>query len=72
MPAHGDDEKPYNKEALTLVFKKALKVPTLTQGLLYFVPSLFKEKRKSDEFLNWSVDVLKNTLRSGMHDLDHT
>jgi len=60
----------FSREPLELVFKKVLKVPALTQGLLFVIPSFFKERARENEFFDWCIDVVKNTLRTGFHDLN--
>jgi len=59
-----------DKKNLEAIFKKALKIPELSKGLLYIIPSLFKQRKKKSEFLTWAVDTVKYTLRSGGNDLD--
>jgi hypothetical protein len=71
MPKRESEKQTLDKESLELVFNKALKVPALTQGLLYIVPRLFKKKTQDDDFLSWCINIVKTTLRAGLHDLDY-
>jgi hypothetical protein len=65
-----EKDKLRNKEALELVFKKPLKVPALTHGLQFLIPSLFKKKRGEDDFLRWCIEIAKNTLQSELAAFD--
>lgn len=59
-----------SREALEEVFMKATRLPTLTQGLLYFLSSLLHgdslpKNKVVSETLKWAREVAKDTLRTG-------
>lgn len=60
------------QEVLEQVFMKALRVPTLTQGLLYFIGNVlgdFGDHEVLSQVLGWGRDVALNTLH-GTLDID--
>lgn len=61
---------PRTRESLEKIFIGATRVPTLSQGLIYFLTNVFRgENRRDDEVsqtLKWACDVAKDTLRTGV------
>ncbi|KAF8591084.1 ARM repeat-containing protein [Ramaria rubella] len=59
------------RESLEEVFIKATRIPTLTQGLIYFFTNTLRGDDGSNnetvsETLKWAREVAKDTLRAGM------
>lgn len=59
------------RESLEEVFMKATRIPTLTQGLIYFLSTTLRSDNASGnqvvlDTFKWACGVAKDTLRTGM------
>lgn len=49
--------------SLELMMKKAAKQPALAQGIMFLLPVIFADERKSNEFLKWAIGVVRESIR---------